>query len=64
MCENNCTKREERWNYIGAIFYIPLKLRYPESGGIGLLLQSSSETTHTTEKTFLKKLKDKNLIKD
>lgn len=44
--------------------YIPIKLKYPESGGIGLLLKSSSAATHTTEKTFLKKLKDKNLIND
>ena len=43
-------------------FYLPVKLKYPESGGIGLLLQSSSDATPDYEKTFFKVLKDKNLI--
>ena len=45
-------------------FYYPIQLKYPESGGIGLLLQSSSSATPNEEKTFLKKIKDKNLIKN
>ena len=44
-------------------FYLPIQLNYPESGGIGLLLQSSSAATPNEDKTFFKILKDKNLIK-
>ena len=43
-------------------FYIPLTLNSPESGGIGLLLISSSDATPDEKRTFLYILKEKLLI--
>ena len=48
-------------------FYLPIVLKTPESGGIGLQLwPRKEETTSTTndKKTFLKKLKNQQLIKE
>ena len=45
-------------------FFLPFKLNYPESGGLGLLLNSKSEATSNSERTFLAQIKDKKLIED
>ena len=45
-------------------FYFPYTLHYPESGGVGLLLYSSSYATPDEERTFLYKLKQKLLINE
>ena len=43
-------------------FYNAFQLNFPESGGIGLLLVSSSQATSNEKRTFFKQIKDKNLI--
>ena len=45
-------------------FYFPIKLKNPESGGIGLLLQSKSVATPDPAKTFLKQIKYLKIIND
>ena len=43
-------------------FYFVFQLKFPESGGIGLLLSSLSSATSNSERTFFTKLKNKKLI--
>ena len=45
-------------------FYFPYQLKYPESGGIGLLLSSESSATYNSERAYIKKIKNLNLIND